>query len=59
VVANAVLLLGVAIYVIIEAIERMRDPGDIDSALMIVVALSGMIVNLISFSLLREGARSL
>lgn len=53
-VANAVLLLGVAIYVIIEAIERMRDPGDIDSALMIVVALSGLIVNLISFRLLRE-----
>jgi cobalt-zinc-cadmium efflux system protein len=55
--ANAVLLLGVAIYVIIEAIERMRDPGDIDSALMIVVALGGLIVNLISFRLLREGAR--
>jgi cobalt-zinc-cadmium efflux system protein len=55
--ANAVLLLGVATYVIIEAIDRIRDPGDIDSTLMIAVAFGGLIVNLISFRLLSEGAR--
>jgi cobalt-zinc-cadmium efflux system protein len=55
--ANAVLLLGVATYVIVEAIERMRDPTDIDSGVMVVVAIGGLIVNLVSFRLLREGAR--
>ena len=47
--ANAVLLLGVATYVIVEAIERMRDPTDIDSGVMVVVAVGGLIVNLVSF----------
>lgn len=55
--ANAVLLLGVATYVIVEAVGRLRNPGEVDSGVMIVVAIGGLIVNLISFYLLREGAR--
>jgi len=55
--ANAVLHLGVATYVIVEAIARTRNPSDIDSGLMIVVAIGGLIVNLISFGLLRKGAK--
>ena len=54
--ANAVLLLGVATYVIVEAVARTRNPGDIDSGLMIVVAIGGLIVNVVSFGLLRKGA---
>lgn len=55
--ANAVVLGGVAIYVIVEAVRRLQQPGDIDSGLMIVVAVGGLIVNIISFRLLREGAK--
>jgi cobalt-zinc-cadmium efflux system protein len=54
--ANAVLLVGVATYVIVEAVARSGNPGDVDSGLMIVVAIGGLIVNLISFGLLRKGA---
>lgn len=55
--ANAVLLLGVATYVIVEAVGRASDPGDMDSSVMVAVAVGGLVVNLVSFGLLREGAR--
>lgn len=54
--ANAVLLGGMAIYVIIAAIGRFRDPGEIETGLMLVVAFGGLIVNIISYRLLRVGA---
>lgn len=54
--ANAILLSIVAGYVIFEAIGRLQQPRDIESGIMIVVAIGGLIVNIISFRLLREGA---
>ena len=54
--ANAVLLAGVATYVIVEAIRRIGNPGEIDTGLMLAVALGGLLVNVISFRLLRGGA---
>ncbi len=54
--ANAVLLVGVATYVIVEAIGRLRNPGEIDTGLMLLVALGGLVVNVISYRLLRQGA---
>ena len=54
--ANAVLLLGVGVYVLIEAIMRVRDPEPIEGGLMLVLALVGLAVNVIAMFLLREGA---
>jgi cobalt-zinc-cadmium efflux system protein len=54
--ANAVLLLGVGVYVLIEAIVRVRDPEPIESGLMLVLALVGLLVNVVAMLLLREGA---
>jgi cobalt-zinc-cadmium efflux system protein len=54
--ANAVLLGGVATYVIVEALQRLWAPSEVQTGLMIVVALGGLIVNLVSYRLLREGA---
>lgn len=54
--ANAVLLGGMAIYVIIAAIGRFRDPGEIETGLMLIVATGGLVVNIISYRLLRVGA---
>lgn len=54
--ANAVLLLGVAGYVLIEAIRRLDDPVDVLSGGMLVVAVIGLAANLVAFWLLREGA---
>jgi len=54
--ANAVLLLGVGVYVLAEAVLRVRDPEAIESGLMLVLALGGLAVNVIAMFLLRQGA---
>jgi cobalt-zinc-cadmium efflux system protein len=55
--ANAVLLFGVAIYVLYEAAQRFTDPPDVLGVPMLVVATLGLIANLVSFFLLRQGAQ--
>lgn len=54
--ANAVLLFGVAGYVLVEAFRRFQDPPEVLPGPMLVVAVLGLIVNLIGWRLLREGA---
>ena len=53
---NALLLFGVAIYVLIEAIKRITGTSEVLGVPMLVVASIGLVVNLIAFALLREGA---
>jgi cobalt-zinc-cadmium efflux system protein len=55
--ANAVLLLGVAVWVLVEAIRRFADPHDVLSGTMLLVAAAGLGANLVAFALLREGAK--
>lgn len=55
--ANAVLLLGVAGYILIESIDRLRDPVEVASVPLLAVAVAGLVANLIAFRLLRGGAR--
>lgn len=54
--ANAVLLFGVAAYVLYEAWRRFEDPTDVPGAWLLVVASIGLVVNVVSFLLLRRGA---
>lgn len=53
---NAVLLFGVAGYVLVEALNRLGEPPDVLSGPMLVVAIAGLIVNVISWRLLQAGA---
>ena len=55
--ANAVLLFGVAGYVLVEAVRRIGDPPEVASGVLFVVATIGLAVNLVAFFLLRQGAR--
>lgn len=55
--ANAVLLFGLAIYVLFEAVRRFADPSEVTSTPMLVVAVLGLIANLVGFVILREGSR--
>jgi cobalt-zinc-cadmium efflux system protein len=55
--ANAVLLCGVAVYVVVEALRRFDDPREVLGAPMLVVAVLGLLANLVAFALLREGAK--
>ena len=54
--ANAVLLFGVAGYVLIEAARRLDDPPDVASLPVLIVGVIGLAVNLVAFGLLRQGA---
>lgn len=54
--ANAVLLFGVAGYVLFEAARRLDDPPEVASVPVLVVGTIGLVVNLIAFLLLRQGA---
>ncbi len=54
---NALLLFAVAVWVVVEAVLRFDDPPEVDTGPMLVVAALGLVVNLIAFALLREGAK--
>ena len=54
--ANAVLLFGVAGYVLLEAVRRLDDPPEVSSVPVLVVGAIGLAVNLVAFMLLRQGA---
>ncbi|PWK65093.1 cobalt-zinc-cadmium efflux system protein [Streptomyces sp. CG 926] len=56
-VINGLLLFGVAFYVLYEAVERFRNPTEVPGVPMLVVAVIGLVVNLISFRLLSAGAK--
>ena len=55
--ANTVLLFAVAGYVVFEAIRRLDQEHEVSSTPMIVVAILGLVVNLIAFRLLAAGAK--
>jgi len=54
--ANSIVLLAVAGYVIWEAVGRFDDPPRVLAGPMLVVAAAGLAINGVSLGLLREGA---
>jgi cobalt-zinc-cadmium efflux system protein len=54
---NTALLFGVAGYVMYEAVQRLRDAPEVSSTPMIVVAIVGLLINLVCFRLLQAGAK--
>ena len=43
--ANGVLLVALAIWIFVEAVGRLRDPGDVLGGWMLAIALAGLVVN--------------
>ena len=57
---NALLLVGVAVWVLIQAVDRLQHPVEIDGGLMFVVAVVGVLANLAGLLVLRPAqAKSL
>lgn len=54
--ANAVVLIGVSLYVLYEAVERFRSPPAIDSQGMLAVAAVGLVVNVVGAFVLAKGS---
>jgi cobalt-zinc-cadmium efflux system protein len=55
--ANTALLFGVAAYVMYEAVHRLQGSPEVSTTPMIVVAIIGLLINLICFRLLQAGAK--
>lgn len=54
--ANAVLLFVVATCVLFESVRRLLDPPDVLATPMLNVAVVGLLVNVVAWRLLRQGA---
>ncbi|AZA81776.1 cation transporter [Chryseobacterium lactis] len=57
-VINAVVLLGISIYVLIEAYRRFQDPPEVQSKSMLIVAGIGLIVNIVGLMILRKDSEA-
>ena len=55
---NALLLFAVGLYILFEAYQRLKNPPEIQSMAMLVIASFGLVVNLISMRLLSSGRES-
>jgi len=53
---NALALLGVAIYILVEAIERFINPPVVETSGMLILAVLGLAINLISMRVLAGGS---
>ena len=54
---NALMLFGVAVWVLYEAAQRVFDTPEVLGLPMLIVAIIGLAVNVMAFLLLREGSR--
>lgn len=57
-VINAVLLFGVAIFILVEAWRRWAEPPQIEGGLMLAFASVGLVANVIGLLLLRRGSQA-
>lgn len=55
--ANAVLLFGVAGYVVYEAAGRFGNPPEVPGLPVVLAATAGLVANAVAFFLLKEGAK--
>jgi cobalt-zinc-cadmium efflux system protein len=54
--ANAVLLVGLAGYILVEAVRRLADPPEVVAGPMLAIAAAGLVANIVALLLLRGGA---
>ncbi len=57
-IANAIILFGVAAYILDEAVQRLAAPPEVIAGPMLAVAVVGLLINLISMRLLHGGAQT-
>ena len=53
---NAVVLIGISLYILHEAYERFRNPPEVQSGGMLAVALVGLVVNIAGIYLLKSAS---
>jgi cobalt-zinc-cadmium efflux system protein len=53
--ANGATLVAISIFVLVEAVQRFRNPPEVDAPVMMAIATGGLLVNLSGLWILREG----
>ena len=53
--ANALLLVAISVWVLIQAVDRLRNPTEIETGLMLVVAIVGALANTAGLLILQRG----
>ncbi|MFN2515609.1 MAG: cation diffusion facilitator family transporter [Pyrinomonadaceae bacterium] len=53
---NAVVLIGISVYILYESYQRFRNPPEVQSGAMLAVAAVGLVVNIIGIYLLRAAS---
>ena len=56
--ANAVLLLGIAVVILVEGVRRLASPPDVEPGLVSIVAAAAILANLAAARLLHAGSRA-
>lgn len=54
--SNAVVLIGISMYILYEAYQRFRNPPEVQSGAMLGVAAVGLVVNIVGIYLLRAAS---
>lgn len=57
-VINAVVLLGISLYVLYEAYQRFQNPPEVQSKSMLIVAGIGLLVNVVGMLILRKDSEA-
>ncbi len=55
---NGISLFAIAIWIVVEAVHRLRDPGEVLGGLMLWVAAAGLVVNILAFWVLSRGDKA-
>jgi len=55
---NGVFLIGVAVFIVIEAYKRFFDPPEIDSTILVSFASIGLVINIVMAYLLKKDSKS-
>ena len=53
--ANGAALVAISFWVVAEAVERFRNPPEVDAPVMVAIAVGGLVVNLIGLGILSGG----
>ena len=54
---NAVVLIGISLYILYEAYGRFKDPPEVSSTTMLIIASIGLIINIIGMLILRKSSK--
>ena len=54
---NAVVLIGISLYILYEAYQRFLNPPEVESSGMLIVAGIGLVINLIGMYIMKKGSK--